>query len=199
MSDQGWSNVLAVLALLITALSGPVLAQGAEQGLQAGEGVRQPPGNWPFTWLDEDGDCQDTETEVLLRDTVNLIQWADVNACEVRSGTWISIGTGRPVIGALAWVVPVVTPREAVASGATHWSSERQLAFINDFENLVVMDPKSAAQRDFSGPEDWLPAQAFRCDYVERWRNVKRRYGLSMDEAEQKAVEKELAACAASS
>lgn len=153
--------------------------------------------DWPFIWLDEDGDCQKTDVEVLIRDALNLIHWNDPEACTIRDGEWGNWATGGIVNGGSAWVVPVVTPDQAMKSGAESWGREQQLAFINDMDNLVVMDIYTAAERNVLGPESWLPYEPLRCTYIDRWVTIKSRYALSMSEAEQKTVQSIQDACSA--
>lgn len=152
---------------------------------------------WPLGWTYENGSCQDTRTRVLVKERVNLIQWADPMSCTLANGTWQSWGRDLQLDIGQALVVPLVTPENAVESGAGHWSREQQVAFINDTDNLIILDPVSMAERMHLGPEAWLPIARFRCAYGKRWQLVKQRYKLSMKGDEKKAVEHLLKECPA--
>lgn len=152
---------------------------------------------WPLVWLDEDNDCQHTDVEVLITHAINLLSWADPEACTLSDGSWLSWATGRQLNLSGIWVVPVVTPTNAVNSGAGEWTREQQIAFINDQDNLIPMDPFAASKRGFAGPEEWLPEARFRCEYAQRWTVVKSRYGLTFTDAERDALRALLATCQA--
>ena len=171
-------RLLLALALLVA--GGQVLA-----GTSVTPTVER---NWPTGWLDADGDCQDTETEVLLQQPHGLIQWGDPEACTIASGNWKSWAYDREVPLGSVLVVPLIMPANADASGAGSWSQEKKKAFLNDFDNLIVLDVVSAPQRGNAGPQSWRPAPAYWCDYATRWQKVKQRYGLSMSKEEKAAL-----------
>lgn len=152
---------------------------------------------WPLVWLDEDNDCQHTDVEVLITHAVNLLTWADPEACTLSDGSWLSWASGRQLNLSGIWVVPVVTPTNAVNSGATDWTREQQIDFINDQDNLIPMDPFAAAKRGFAGPDEWLPEVRFQCEYAQRWTVVKARYGLTFTDPEREALRAVLATCQA--
>lgn len=143
---------------------------------------------WPLAWQDKDGDCQDTETEVLIAQTSGLIQWASPDACAIASGQWRSWGSDHAVPLSSILVVMVVVPKNAQASGAQDWSMDEKLALMNDEENLIVLDTASAAVRANYGPDRWVPHKKYWCEYATRWRNVKQRYGLALSEEEDGAT-----------
>lgn len=175
-----WFALLLVLPVLLAACSRP-----AEKA------------DWPLVWTYADGSCQNTHTRALVKMRVNLIQWADPMSCTLAGGTWQSWGRDLQLGIGQAMVVPLVTPDNAVRSGAKGWSREQQIAFINDMDNLIILDPVSVEERMDAGPELWLPIPRFRCEYGQRWQQVKQRYRLSMTRDEKKAVAALLAACPA--
>lgn len=143
---------------------------------------------WPLAWLDTDGDCQNTETETLIAHTSGLIQWASPDACDIASGQWRSWASNQSVPMSSVLVVMVVVPKNAQESGAQDWSMEDKLVFMNDPENLIILDTASAKLRGSYGPDRWVPHQAYWCEYATRWRSVKERYGLSLSEEENGAT-----------
>lgn len=151
--------------------------------------------SWPIGWIDADGDCQNSETEVLIRDVDGLLRWGDPEACSIASGSWRSWASNRHVTFNALLVVPLVTPRNAEASGASGWSQEKKRAFTNDLDNLILLDITSAATRADAGPQSWRPHERYQCVYATRWQLVKERYGLSMSKEEASAISELMERC----
>lgn len=173
-----------VVRLIVSVLFVGAVVACAQNGVEsADQGDR-----WPLVWLDTDGDCQNTETETLIAHTSGLIQWASPDACEIASGQWKSWASNQSVPISSVLVVMVVVPKNAQESGAQDWSMEDKLAFMNDPENLIILDTASAKVRGSYGPDRWVPHQAYWCEYATRWRSVKERYGLSLSEEENGAT-----------
>lgn len=143
---------------------------------------------WPLHWLDADGDCQDTETEVLIEQADGLITWADPEACTIADGIWRTWAHNAPVTMRQLIVVPLVTPGNATLSGATGWGRQQKLHFLNDRDNLIVLDFDSMKVRGDYGPDRWVPHGRFWCEYASRWERVKQRYGLTIGAEEQGAI-----------
>lgn len=144
---------------------------------------------WPSGWIDADGDCQDTETEVLIDEVDGLLQWGDPEACTIASGAWRSWASDRQVPPGSILVVPLVMPANAEASGARDWTMEQKTAFLNDRDNLIILDLASAYVRGNYGPDRWTPHQSYWCEYARRWQQVKARHGLVMSEEEKGATD----------
>ncbi|MBQ0752993.1 MAG: hypothetical protein KBT87_04265 [Gammaproteobacteria bacterium] len=176
-----WRSLQHLLLLIV--LVGATAAC-ANKGAVAPE----PSNEWPLAWQDKDGDCQDTETEILIAQTLGLIQWADPEACSVASGQWRSWGSDQAVPISSVLVVMVVVPANAQASGAQDWSMDEKLALMNDEENLIILDAAAAAVRANYGPDRWVPHKKYWCEYATRWRNVKQRYGLTLSKEEDAAT-----------
>ena len=74
------------------------LAKSNEKGWIYKSYVRRHPGQHPKYvaykrtfykhWIDEDGDCQDTRQEVLIRDASTKVTFQDEQHCKVAKGTW---------------------------------------------------------------------------------------------------------------
>ena len=86
----------------------------------------------------------------------------------------------------LAHTVPM---REANESGGWRWSVETKEAFYLDVENLFLL---SSAEKQAKGDDlvnaQWQPHVSDACDYVLRWRAVKRKWGLTIDPAEEQQL-----------
>lgn len=172
----------AVVALLLVSLLPNVAFSGATPTPRSGDA------QWPLIWLDADGDCQNTAIEVLVRDAAGLVSWIGPDACSIQKGRWRSVGNGQLVGFEQAWVVPVVTPAQAVRRGALLWNRERQIAFLNELDNLMVLDPASAQRRGMKDLAEWQPASAYLCDYSTRWQDVSRRYGLQLSASDRQTL-----------
>lgn len=168
-------RTLPVWAVVICAWLYPAMATAAVTPTP-----RSGDAQWPLVWLDADNDCQNTATEVLIRDAAGLVKWAGPDACVILRGTWRSRGTGEPLNFERAWVVPVVTPAQAVRRGALLWNRDQQIAFLNDLDNLMVLDPVTAQERGMNDIGGWLPAPEYLCEYASQWQRVARRYGLQL-------------------
>jgi len=148
-------------------------------------------------WIDADGDCQDTRTEVLVRQADGPITWEGDRRCEIESGTWHGPYTGRtfrdPSNLHIDHLVPLA---EAHESGAAAWPAKRKRAFANSPKNLIVVEAGANMSKGAEGPTEWLPpAQGYHCEYVERWVEVKEKWGLTMGPAERNAVRRLSEAC----
>ncbi len=92
----------------------------------------------------------------------------------------------------------LVTISEAWESGASSWSADRRLAYVNDvgYEwSLNVVSRTSSTARGAKGPETWLPSAGQRCAYVAAWVGVKSRWGLAVNAGEKEAVQAALNKC----
>lgn len=150
-------------------------------------------------WADADGDCQNTRQEVLIAESRVPVTLGP-RRCRVITGQWHDPYTGRIFTNPRRLDIDHVVPlREAHDSGAASWSRSRKRSFANDLSNansLIAVyrgENRSKGARD---PASWLPRnQAYHCDYVRVWRQVKNRWGLSMDSAEIEAIKEVLSNC----
>jgi hypothetical protein len=139
-------------------------------------------------WVDADRDCQDTRTEVLVREDLR----AASHGCRVRSGAWVSWLDGRRTTTAGSFDVDHLVPlAEAWSSGAHAWSARQREAFANDLGykwSLRAVSASSNRSKSDRDPAEWLPSAAVRCDYAGRWMAVKYRWSLTVDPQEHAAL-----------
>lgn len=135
-------------------------------------------------WADLDGDCQDTRTEVLVRDLDD--EHFGRGQCKVLSGVLNDPYTGRTLRfdpdggGDEVHIDHVIPLAYAWRGGAWHWSDEQRRAFANDEANLLAVDGPTNTAKGDSGPAEWMPPNtATHCDYAARWSDVLRRYDLA--------------------
>ncbi len=138
-------------------------------------------------WVDADGDGCDTRREVLIAESA--VAPTITAGCAV-SGQWFSWYDGA------SWVDPadvdvdhVVALAEAWRSGAHAWTPDQRRAFGNDLGftgSLEAVTDEVNQSKGASDPTTWLPpVPDVLCRYLTTWVQVKYRWGLSVDAAEQ--------------
>ncbi|KAG0057114.1 hypothetical protein BGZ83_001548 [Gryganskiella cystojenkinii] len=146
-------------------------------------------------WIRISGTC-DTRETVLIRDGTNIV--IDSNCASV-SGSWYSPYDGatwdRTADVDIDHVVPL---KEAWASGASSWTTDKRRQFANDLSNpqlMVVTDRVNQAKGD-KGPTKWLPPLAsYHCTYAKAWIRVKYVWDLSVDSDEKSTLTRLLETC----
>ncbi|RMY98661.1 hypothetical protein D0862_07477 [Hortaea werneckii] len=159
------------------------------------------------TWIAISGNCN-TREYVLRRDGVDV---ETSNACSATSGTWYSDYDGETWTSASDVDIDHIVPlKEAWVSGARLWSASQREAFANESvasysrsiprlhllidssitrpQLLAVTDNinQSKGDRDLA---EWLPPrEAYQCEYVRAWIDVKHHYDLTIDQAEKDAA-----------
>lgn len=88
----------------------------------------------------------------------------------------------------------LVARKEAHDSGLCAADAQTKLNFSNDLENIALTNPSINRSKSARDPADWLPEHNV-CWYVWQHLHVKRKYQLTIDEAEKKAIEKVLQDC----
>ena len=88
----------------------------------------------------------------------------------------------------------LVARKEAHDSGLCAADAQTKLNFSNDLENIALTNPSINRSKSARDPADWLPEHNA-CWYVWQHLHVKRKYQLSIDEAEKIAIEKVLQDC----
>lgn len=139
-------------------------------------------------WSDADGDCRDTRTEVLVQESLDP-PTLSADGCEVLAGRWYDPYTDRSFTDPRLLDVDHRVPLgEAHRSGAAAWDRARRQAFSNDLshpDTLIAVDRSANRSKADGDPLSWLPpAWGYRCAYVERWRETKRRWDLAEDRLE---------------
>ncbi len=156
---------------------------------------------WLTDWA-RTGECSTRET-VLRRQG----QGVTVDQrCAPTSGTWHSpydgVTTSDPGELEIDHVVPLA---EVARSGPAvngrrqrpgDWPVARRTAYANDVYGLVAVTSSSNQSKSDDDPARWLPS-ADRCGYVDKWVRVKKKYNLSVDQAERDAIATVLAGCPA--
>lgn len=82
----------------------------------------------------------------------------------------------------------IVALAEAWRSGAAKLDENTRRDIANDAINLVAADPSANRSKGDQDAANYLPPGTFRCAYVDRYLQVKVKYGLTVDSAEQAAL-----------
>lgn len=151
-------------------------------------------------WTDDDGDCQDTRTEVLIAESEVPVTF-DRSGCKVVTGLWRCPYTGRVFENPRDLDVDHRVPlRHAHTHGAAAWTGRRRRDYANDLEHpehLVAVSASANRSKGAKGIDAWLPENASqRCAYVGLWMEVKRTWGLEIDAREAELAVSYAALCA---
>ena len=152
--------------------------------------------DWPH-WIDEDGDCQKTRVEILVRDSVGLIAFRSNKLCKVVAGHWVGPYTGKTIYATMGVDIDHIVPlKHAHLSGGENWTREKKKEFANDPENLLATTASANRSKGFKGPAEWMPPlESYHCEYIKRWVVLKEKYGLTSSDAEKQKIEEIQAGC----
>ena len=124
----------------------------------------------------------------------------DDDDCKVTSGTFKDAYTGDSLDEvSKANLTYVISPAYAVAHGADAWDEAKRTSFANDAQNIVITSRDTAekvkkdAAENLTGYEP--KEESARCDYAANVVRVADKYGLSVSEADKKALVQKLAQC----
>lgn len=136
------------------------------------------------SWIDDDGDCQDTRQEILIRDSDEYV--LDVTGCKVLYGRWrlpySGITIEDPSEIDIDHVVPIQT---AIENGALLWTKDARRDFYNDQENLVASFYSENRSKGSRNPSEWMPPNFdYWCKYISTWKKIKEKYGFVISDNE---------------
>ncbi|MEO5742828.1 MAG: HNH endonuclease [Vicinamibacterales bacterium] len=143
-------------------------------------------------WIDEDGDCQDTRQEVLIEESL-VAPVLDSRGCRVILGMWRDEYTGATYTDpGDVDIDHRVALANAHRSGGWLWDASRKRAYANDLvdrEHLVAVGASTNLSKGDRGPEAWRPPlRSSWCRYATSWRDIKRRWELSISVDEDRAL-----------
>lgn len=148
-------------------------------------------------WIDVDKDCQNQRHELLIAHSLLPVTFTNDRRCTVKTGLWIGPYTNQPYTKASDLDIDHIVPlKEAYDSGGATWTPTLRLAFANDPENLLIVDDGLNQAKGAKDPAAWFDvADTYKCTYLEKWRSIKSRYNLTMDETEKAFIFSHLKAC----
>jgi hypothetical protein len=155
------------------------------------------------TWYDEDRNGCDTRNDILKRDMEDVTLQPGSKCIVIggllhdpynaKSDIMFTRGSQTSGIVQIDHLVPL---SDAWQKGAQQLTPEKRRALANDPLNLLATyGPTNEAKGD-SDAATWLPPDtSFRCAYVSRQIQVKKKYGLWMTQAEHDAIANILQNC----
>lgn len=162
------------------------------------------------TWINSDQLCGDGTTRdyILKRDLTDVTM---SSRCKVQSGTFADPYTGTTMqfkygktTSSEIQIDHVVALKDAWASGLYKATQSQRVAYANDPFVLLASNGEQNELKsdglDYTASSDpiWLPAnKAWRCDYIAKRTEIKRKYSLTVTKAEQAQSVSILTACAA--
>ena len=143
-------------------------------------------------WVDRNGDCQDTRSEVLQDESSEPVAHWGSTCSAVKSGRWVSWYDDETWTNATEHlqIDHVVALSEAWDSGAWAWTNAKRERYANDLGFAWTLDAvtgsvnQAKSDRD---PVDWLPEHHV-CKYARHWVAIKYRWKLSINSAEKTAL-----------
>jgi Protein of unknown function (DUF1524) len=153
--------------------------------------------------------CWDTREEVLYRQAEpgtailtdkNKKPTNDINsACYITGGTWIDPYTGKTIKDPSALDIDHMVPlKYAATHGGQPWDGAKKEQFANSLEpgHLLAVDASANRQKSDKGPSNWVPQEAYQCQYAKDWVGVTSKWGLSVTQADKDSMSTMLAKCA---
>jgi hypothetical protein len=151
-------------------------------------------------WIDADHDCQNTRAEVLIAQAIPNTVTLSANHCTVTGGQWHDPYTNQTVVGPTNVDIDHMVPLgNAHVSGAWAWDSTTKRAYYNDLTDtdhlLAVRDSVNQAKGD-KGPEAWKPPYTGDwCRYATDWATIKKKWSLTVTQAEYNSLASMLTTC----
>ncbi len=146
-------------------------------------------------WIDADGDCQRTRSEVLAEESKISVSFKTNRNCKVTVGKWNDPFSGRtftdPSMLDIDHVVPL---REAHQSGAWKWPKEKKQRYANFLvgkNHLMAVHLSANRSKGYKDPAEWLPPNIeFIKAYAKIWIQIKNEWRLTADKNELDALKR---------
>jgi len=186
----------AFVCLISLCLAVPATAHTFE-GLTIEAETNNPPYDRGFYkhWIDADEDDEDTRQEVLIEESLVPVTMQETSSGKrkVVDGLWVGLYTGRVTTNPRKLQIDHMVPlKEAHVSGARNWDPQKKKDFANDLDNeqaLMAVFGGANQSKGSRDPAHWMPpSRSYWCQYIKDWVSVKKKWGLSMDQAEVDAV-----------
>lgn len=145
---------------------------------------------WLTNWADYDNDCQNTRTEILIRDSQVPVTFKTPKSCDVSHGQWVDPYTGKTILAASNIDIDHIVPlKHAHNNGGSNWPSLLKELFANDPDNLLTTENIINRKKGSNSLVLWKPPnKAYWCDFSTKWETVKNKYNLKLNNEEEKHV-----------
>lgn len=150
-------------------------------------------------WVDADDNGIEARDEVLIAESLVAVTM-DADGKKVESGLWVGPYTGLVSTNPRDFEIDHMVPlKEAHESGGHAWSEEKKEKYANELsqpDHLIAVKSGSNTSKLDRDPAEWMPPnRAYWCNYLEDWTEVKRQWGLCMDQTEADYVQRGLQVC----
>ena len=148
-------------------------------------------------WSDFDGDCMNTRHEILQAQARGKVELS-ADGCSVVKGLWHDPFSGKQLTQASDLDTDHIIPLKwANDHGGATWSKKLKEEFANDPINLLAVDDGVNQSKGAKGPNEWMPPNpSFRCNYINMWNKVLKKYpDLQMKSNEKRVFQKQINAC----
>ena len=144
-------------------------------------------------WKSVPGTCYNVRAQVLKDESEVPVTFSGTSRpCRVIAGRWYGAYTDQIYTNVGDLQIDHVVPlKEAHQSGASRWDWDRRVAYANYLDNedhLIAVHGPTNGSKGFQALAEWLPSDgrddAFDCDYVWIFTDIKREWDLSMDPEE---------------
>ena len=137
----------------------------------------------------------DIRQELLIRNGKNVVVELKGNILRAKSGEWVgSYSNEILTMPKNIHIDHVVSLREADLSGAMDWGRTRKKEFANDKENLMITFSEENIKKSAKNISYYIPVHGT-CEFIKRYKNIKKKYSLSYTEKERIVLETELKKC----
>lgn len=148
------------------------------------------------SWSDVDRNGCDTRNDILKRDLVNITFRAKTRDCVIETGILRDPFSGESInflrgekTSFLVQIDHVVSLSNSWQTGMFQMNVKVRTAFANDPLNLLAVKGSLNSQKGDGDAATWLPPnKSFRCEYVSRQVEVKKKYGLWVTKPEKEAI-----------
>jgi hypothetical protein len=133
-------------------------------------------------WFDLDGDCQNTRHELLVKNSLERVEFKDGDTCVVLSGLWFDEYTGFFFNLAEDVDIDHIIPlKYAFENGASNWDKNLKRLFTNDFENLEIVDDyENQVIKNDRGPSEYMPREEYHGQYAMKWLYLAHKYSIEL-------------------
>ena len=133
--------------------------------------------------------CMNTRNKLLKeRSLVPVVM--NKSGCSVKEGKWNDYY--YPEVHTLAAAVQMdhlIPLKHAHVIGGWKWNKKQKKAFANDPENLVITNSIYNQEKKDKLISEWVPSdKTYACKYWKDWLKLKKKYSLSISEAEKNSV-----------
>jgi len=152
------------------------------------------------SWIDDDGDCQNTRHEVLQLESYVSVLFTNNNECYVQSGRWFDPYNGEYLYFASDLDIDHFIPLyNAHISGGWQWSEKKKTDFANNIDDpdiLIAVKNTTNREKSAPAPDEWKPDnQLYWCEYAYDWIRIKHEWKLSVTNSEWEALIEMLRTC----